>query len=453
MLTIIAFIVVIGVLVFVHELGHFLAAKAAGIYVHRFSLGLGTPIPWLTFQRGETEYTVAWLPLGGYVKMASREEEGMAGALEGGKVEGVEVPPDRVYEAKPLWVRMIVILAGVVMNVVFAFLIFTGLTFASGLTVLKITEVGGVVKDSLPPGAAALGSVLPGDRIVAVDGAPVGNWDEIQRRWRQAPGDTVRVVLQNQGELKLALAFGSAERDRALIAVRPLIVPVIGLVQQGKPGAKAGLQVGDTILSVDQIPVRQWTDLVDKIESKPDQEIVLELARGGQRLTLHATPAPEKGTDTARKVGKLGIGPELPEQRIPVGFLASVREGGRQTLFVSTQVFQIVRGMVSGKVSTREIGGPIAIGMAAGESARRGPGDFLFFMGAISVNLAVLNLLPIPILDGGQFLFLVGEGVLRRPLSPRLKERLSMLGLLILLSIMVLAFWNDIRRLLTAFGI
>jgi regulator of sigma E protease len=133
--------------------------------------------------------------------------------------------------------------------------------------------------------------------------------------------------------------------------------------------------------------------------------------------------------------------------------LASVREGGRQTLFVSTQVFQIVRGMVSGKVSTREIGGPIAIGMAAGESARRGPGDFLFFMGAISVNLAVLNLLPIPILDGGQFLFLVGEGVLRRPLSPRLKERLSMLGLLILLSIMVLAFWNDIRRLLTAFGI
>ena len=175
---ILALIIVLGVLIFVHELGHFMAAKAAGIYVHRFSLGMGKPIKSLTWHRGETEYVVSWLPIGGYVKMASRDEDPASSALEGGPASA-NVPPDRVYEAKPVWVRVIVILAGVTMNVLFAWAVFSGLTFVNGETVLPLVTVGSVGSD-LPAGAQELNRLGAGDRIVRVSGKPVDSWQAIQ---------------------------------------------------------------------------------------------------------------------------------------------------------------------------------------------------------------------------------------------------------------------------------
>ncbi len=190
-IAVLALVVVLGVLIFVHELGHFLAAKWAGIYVHRFSLGLGSPIKALSFRRGETEYAVSWLPLGGYVKMASAEEEAMGAALEGG--QAIEpVPPDRMFEAKPLWKRIIVILAGVTMNMLFAWLVYTGLALHAGRTLTLETRVGMVDSTVLPKGGEALRTLAPGDRIIAINDDTVHVWNDVVNQLQNAAGDSLR---------------------------------------------------------------------------------------------------------------------------------------------------------------------------------------------------------------------------------------------------------------------
>ena len=444
---ILALIIVLGVLIFVHELGHFLAAKAAGIYVHRFSLGMGKPIPALTRRRGETEYVVSWLPIGGYVKMASREEDPASSALEGGPASAT-VPPDRVYESKPVWVRMIVILAGVTMNVLFAWLTFSGLFLVNGRTVLPITQVGAVAA-ALPAGAEELSRIAPGDRIVRVAGRSVESWEDIQETFLTTAADTFRVELEGKPGPLVRLHRDALEaRLKAVGALSPFIVPVAGEVVPGGPAARAGVRSGDTLLAVVGQPVRQWLDVVALIEPRPEQDLPLTVGRADGRHELVARSLGDMVKDSTgiHKVGKLRLGPAFPSLHHPVSLGASLGLGARQTLDVSTQIVRLVRGMFSGRVSTREIGGPIAIGIAAGQSAQLGLGAFLAFMATISVNLAVLNLLPIPVMDGGQFLFLLGEAILRRPLSTRLRERLTVVGLVLIVLLMILAFSNDIRR-------
>jgi regulator of sigma E protease len=210
------------------------------------------------------------------------------------------------------------------------------------------------------------------------------------------------------------------------------------------------VHVGDTVLAVDGHPASQWGDVVALIEARPDRDLSLTVGRAGGRaeLSAHSVSDAVKDSAGARKVGKLRLGVDIPERHVPLGLGQAIMAGGRQTASVSTQIVRVVRGLFSGRVSTREVGGPIAIGVAAGESAQLGPTAFLGFMALISVQLAVVNLLPIPVLDGGQFLFLLGEAVLRRPLNVRLRERLTLVGLVLIALLMVLAFSNDIRRLL-----
>jgi regulator of sigma E protease len=450
LVNVLALVVVLGVLVFVHELGHFVAAKAAGIYVHRFSLGMGTPIKALTTRRGETEYAVSWLPLGGYVKMASREEDPASAALEGGAASAA-VPPGRVFEAKPVWVRMIVILAGVTMNTLFAWLVFSGLNYANGLTVYPVTTIARVVPGRLPAGAGDLARLAPGDRIVRVAGRPVAAWEDIQEAFIETSSDSFTVELEGRAPVMLRLHRDGLEaRLRAAQAIEPHIAPVIGQVVAGGPGARAGVRVGDTLLAVNGTAVREWREVVDLIEGQPDRDLRLRVGRAGGRAELSAHTLVDVVTDSAgeRRVGKLRLGPGFPERHIPLSLGQALATGGRQTVTVSTQIVRVVRGMFSGRVSTREVGGPIAIGVAAGQSAQLGVTAFLAFMATISVNLAVINLLPIPVLDGGQFLFLAGEAVLRRPLSAKLRERLTLVGLVLIVLLTVLAFSNDIRRLL-----
>ena len=447
---VLALIVVLGVLIFVHELGHFLAAKAAGIYVHRFALGMGSPVKALSFRRGETEYAVCWLPLGGYVKMASREEDPASAALEGGAAS-VAVPPDRVFEAKPVWVRIIVILAGVVMNVLFAWLVFSGLNFTSGVSVYPITTVGEVTAGSLPPGAEDLARLRPGDRITSVAGVPATSWQDIQEAMVGTPADSFAIEVEGRPPVMVRIHRDALEaRFRASQAIFPFIAPVLGQVVDGGPGDKAGLQRGDTLVAIDGEPIIQWKDAVARIEGRPEAEIRLTVGRaeGRSELTARTLAETEKDSAGERRVGKLRVGVALPERHEPLNLWMSMVTGARQTMQVSTQIVRVVRGMFSGRVSTREVGGPIAIGLAAGESAQLGLVAFLAFMATISVNLAVLNMLPIPVLDGGQFLFLLGEGILRRPLSVKLRERFTFVGLVLIGLLMILAFSNDIRRLL-----
>ncbi len=450
--TVLALAVVLGVLVFVHEAAHFVAAKWAGIYVHRFSLGLGPPIKALTFRRGETEYSVSWLPLGGYVKMASREEEATSAALEGGTPEAV-VPPHRMFEAQPVWKRMIVILAGVTANALFAWLLFSVLAFWKGEQVIIETRVG-VVADSLPPGAEALRLLRPGDRIVAVAGQPVASWEAVSTGIRDAPGDSIPIRLDD-GRTVTLLIHPDALKERTLasIAVIPYRPAIAAEVLPGQPAAQAGVEAGDTIVAIDGQPVRQWYDIMRLIEPRPATRVTLLVGRADGRHTLAVTTRGESvdSGGVKREVGKLGVGSPRPAIRSRSFSLGgAIAEGGRQTVDAIHQVGRTIRGLLSGRVAGRELGGPILIGQLAGQTARLGLDAFLGFMALISVNLALLNLLPVPVLDGGQFMFLLAEAVRGRPLSLRLRERLTLVGLVLIVLLMIFAFWNDIRRLIEA---
>ena len=268
------------------------------------------------------------------------------------------------------------------------------------------------------------------------------------RAWTR-PGDSVIVGLAGG---RSVVVRGNADiRRQALAAIRPLVPPIIADVVAGRAGAAAGLIVGDTVVTFDARPVREWREMVAMIEARAGQRVTIEVGRAGGRRTISAEPRAEEVKDSTgtRTVGRLGIaGPLLADVRERVGLISSMGEGVRRTGFVAGTIVGVVRGIFSGRVSAREVGGPISIGVAAGESVRRGLEDFLIFMAAISVNLAIVNLLPIPILDGGQFLFLLAEGVTRRPVTGRVREWLTVAGFVVIAMLMVLAFSNDIRRLL-----
>jgi regulator of sigma E protease len=450
LITILALIVVLGVLIFIHEAGHFLAAKWAGVYVHRFSLGLGPPIPWLTFRRGETEYSISWLPLGGYVKMASREEDVTSSALEGGHAEAA-VPPDRVFEAKPIWKRMVVILAGVTMNALFAWLAFSFLAAKNGRQIDPATTVGRVIEEMVPPGAEALREIPVGSRITSINSRPVTSWNDVIDGIANSPEPEIRIALEGGKTVVLPIHQDALEeRLKASQALQPFRPAVIGQVLPGKPAARAGVQPGDTIVALNGQPVEQWYDVLEVLQTNGGKPISMEVAGPSGRRTLEVRPEVEtvEGLDgKPRQVGRIGISVQLDFRSEPLGIGAALVEGWNATVSASTQIVRTVRGLFSGRISRREVGGPIMIGQLAGESARMGLDPFLAFMALISINLAILNLLPIPVLDGGQFLFLLAEAVIRRPLPLKLRERLTAVGLVLIVLLMGLAFSNDIRRL------
>ncbi|MEK6689173.1 MAG: RIP metalloprotease RseP [Gemmatimonadota bacterium] len=447
-MTVLSLVVVLGVLVFVHELGHFLAAKWAGIRVLRFSIGMGTPIRALTRVYRGTEYTVSWLPLGGYVKMASREEMA-ADALEGGAVDLSNVPDAETFEAAPIWKRMVVIMAGVFLNAVFAWLVFSGVFYQTGRASLPITTVGNVA-DSLPAGAEALRDLPAGARIESAGEVAVTSWNDIALGIQNAPGDSVVITVAGGQTVVLPIhrdALG--ERTAAALALEPWRDPIIGDVVAGRPAAKAGIAAGDTLLAINGVPVIQWYDLVDHLDTLGGREVTVTVGRAAGRLDL--TLIPETVTDpdgTERQVGRIGAMNSIPDPiYTPLSLGEAVMAGGQSTLETSTLIVRLVRGMFTGRVSPREVGGPITIAQSAAASARQGPIEFFLFMALISVNMAVVNLLPIPVLDGGQFLFLLGEAVIRRPLPVALRQVLSGVGLVLVVLLMVLALSNDLRRL------
>jgi len=450
LLTVLSLIVVLGVLVFVHEAGHFLAAKWAGIYVHRFSLGLGPPIPWLTFRRGETEYSISWLPLGGYVKMASSEEDIGSSALEGGAPTAV-VPPNRVFEAKPIWQRMVVILAGVTMNALFAWAMFSFLAYKNGRQIDPVTTVGRVLTEGLPQEAAALKQITPGSKITRINGDTVTSWDEIVNEIANVSAPEVRIDLDRGQTVVLPIHPDALEeRLKAAHALQPFRAPVIGEVLPDKPAARAGIRKGDSVVAVNGRQVGQWYDVLEQVQSGVGHTLALTVSRNGERREVQMQPYTDTvpGLDGKPKpIGRIGIAVANDFISEKLNLAEAIGEGRRATAGASTQVVRTVRGLFSGRISGRNVGGPILIGQLAGESARMGLDTFLGFMALISINLAILNLLPVPVLDGGQFLFLLAEAVIRRPLPVKLRERLTTVGLVLIILLMGLAFSNDFRRL------
>jgi regulator of sigma E protease len=444
LLTVASLIVVLGVLIFVHEAGHFVAAKAMGIQVLRFSLGFGRPI--VRVRRGETEYRVSWLPIGGYVKMAGLEEEGIAGELEGGKPTE-PIDPARAFDKKPVWRRLVVILAGVTMNMVFAYFAYVALGYAGVLSnQLATTQVDSVRVADLPGEVAGLAGLRRGDRVVTVNGDSVETFDDMIGRIVATSG-RVRLGVAGRAapiEIVLPPLPDTAVRASVSRALVPYIPPVVADVQPGGPGARAGLAPGDRVLRVDRDTVASWADFSRMIRARPGQQVTVTLARGDS--VLHLDMVPERKVDTdpdtkqERVYGMVGVMVRLPSLPKP-GFVGALRLGWRETAFRTGLVLQIVR-----RPRVQELGGILTIGQLSGQQARSGFGPFLAFMAFLSINLAVLNLLPIPILDGGQVVFLLAEAIRRRPLSLELRARLTQIGFVVLVAIMLIALRNDVLR-------
>lgn len=461
LITLLATIVVLGVLIFVHELGHFVTAKFVDIEVPRFSIGLG-PKLW-GFRRGETEYVISWLPLGGYVRMAGMDD---LEAIEGGKLErsdagqasattdaGLvgEVPrrqKGREFDSKSLPARALVILAGVAMNLLFAVFAFALVAFVWGVEPERDARIGHVAEARLPEGAEALAAVPAGARVVAVGDREVGDWTELRSALLMAKPGPVTITLQGAEPVTVELPADEEERAQLVASLEPEIEPVIGLVTSGSPAERAGLQPGDRIEAADGQPVRSWRGLVSIIEAKADQPIELAVRRDATVITTTVTPVAERvqGEDgRLREVGRIGIGVAMP--RVELGPLAALRYGLTETWSWVTMTVGFVVDLFTGDVSPRSVGGPILIGQFSGRVARAGAEMFLRFMAIFSVNLAVLNLLPIPVLDGGQLVFLGVEAVRGRALSLEQRMRFTQVGLVIVVAIMVWALANDVLRL------
>jgi regulator of sigma E protease len=440
---ILAVVIVLGVLISVHEFGHFIVAKAVGIQVLRFSLGFGRPV--IQWRRGETEYWIAWIPLGGYVKMAGLEEEGMVGELEGGKADAA-IDPTRTFDKKPLWARMAVILAGVTMNLFLAFVIYTGLTAVAGDQRVAMAPVDSVDVTRLPPGADALATLHRGDRIVRINGDSLKTSDDFGEKILNGPEELRFQVAGRPEPIVIHVARDTAVRHRLARAIGQLYPARIGPLLLGLPAQRAGLRGGDVVLKVNDDTIVSWTDMVRLIQASPEKPLTLTVLRSDSVITIPVTP---QAKDSAgRHFGVIGAYPNPPVVRVRVGFATALSLGVRQTAAQIVAVVVNVKRLVTGQVSAREVGGVISIAQMSGQAARLGIDWFLQFLAFFSVSLAVLNLLPIPVLDGGHAMFLIAEAILRRPLSVQLRLRLTQFGMLLVLALMVLAIGNDVLRLI-----
>jgi regulator of sigma E protease len=451
LITIVSLIATLSILILVHEFGHFFAAKAVGIQVPRFSLGFGKRLA--GFHWGETEFVLAAIPLGGYVKMAGMEDDEASSALEGAGPPPDEVDPERTFDAKPLWARTLVISAGVVMNLGFAFLLYTGLALTQGKRIVTETRlsVAGVAQN---PAAVRAGFafVPEGARLVEVAGRPVRAWNDAAEALDHAPAGPTRLRFADAAPVTVTLPRGSSARIEALQGLDAFAEPVLQTVQDGSPAHRAGLRAGDRVTAVGGRPIVSWQQLVMAIQGHPGKPLALTVARGGRTLSLTVTPNAERSTDGNGErvmVGKIGAGIPQPagvDRR--VGVREAVASGARETWGSAAVIGDFLKRLLSGEVSPRNMGGLLSIGQASGETAQLGFAVWLGFLAFFSVNLAVINLLPIPILDGGHLMFLAFEAVRGRPLSVEARIRLSQVGLVIVVALMLWANGNDVVRLL-----
>jgi regulator of sigma E protease len=456
LITILATAVVLGVLIFVHELGHFVTAKMVDIEVPRFSTGFGPKV--FGFRRGETEYVLSLLPLGGYVKMAGMED---LEAIEGGpseqekaerqsRPEGDRTARSRDFESKSLPARTLVISAGVIMNLLFAFLAFSTIGLAWGVPELPEPVIGGVSEETLPEGALAFATVPRGARVTAVGEQQVSDFEQLRIALSTLRAGPVTVHFANSDPIEIEIPGTDSLRQALMLSLEPVLVaaPLLQDVVDGGPGDRAGMLAGDRIVRAAGRDIGSWQEFVAIIEARPGQPVPVVVARDGSEVELSVVPDAVSLAD-GHVFGRIGVarstaGASIPKTR--VGLAGALAWGASETWRWVTLTVDFLIGLFAGEHSPRSVGGPGTIAQISGQAARAGLDTFLNFMALLSVNLAVLNLLPIPVLDGGQLLFLAVEAVRGRALSLKQRMRLSQVGFVIILAIMAFAIGNDVLR-------
>ncbi|MBK3758129.1 RIP metalloprotease RseP [Stutzerimonas frequens] len=444
---IIGTLVALGVLVTFHEFGHFWVARRCGVKVLRFSVGFGSPL-FRWHDRQGTEFVIAAIPLGGYVKMLD-EREG-------------DVPPaliDSAFNRKSVRQRFAIVSAGPLANFLLA------LVFFWLLAMLGSEQIRPVI-GAVEPGSLAAQAGLSADQeIVAVNGKPVSGWGEVNLQLVRRLGEsgqldvTVRDVGgSSEKHLQISLQnwLKGVEEPDPITSLgirpwRPQIVPVIAQLDPEGPAQAAGIRLGDRLLSLNQQPLDDWQQVIDAVRTLPGEPVSLQVERQGQRLDVSLTLA-TRGEGEVRR-GYLGAGVEGGEwpaemlREVSFGPLEAVAEGVRRTWTMSLLTLDSLKKMLFGELSVKNLSGPITIAKVAGASAQSGLGDFLNFLAYLSISLGVLNLLPIPVLDGGHLLFYLVEWVRGRPLSERVQGWGVQIGISLVVGVMLLALVNDLGRL------
>ena len=425
---VVAMVIMLGVLIVIHELGHFAFAKWFGVSVKTFSIGFGKKLFGIT--RGETEYRVSLIPLGGYV------------ALLGEDGEDADPNDPGNFNFKPRWQRFIILVMGALLNIVLAVLLFTVVNMFQRAEPLWRTSVPviGYVDPSSP---AFVADLQTGDRVVSFDGQRLKTWDQFQLLVATNPDREVPMVVEREGKLLTVepKLIAQGRDDAGFLGAYPLEQVRIRSVNPGSPAEKAGLQPGDLVTSLDGHVIVQGVDqFIPLVQKSEKPELQMRVNRSGTDLML--TVAPD-GTAGGRTIG---VGVEVPFRYVKMTAGAAFMQGLTDTKRFTELTFTVLGKLLTGRLSLRSISGPVDIARISGEAARAGFISYLYIMGLISLQLGIFNLLPIPMLDGGLITILGFEAIRRKDLSAQLKERITTVGFVLLVTLMVVVIISDILK-------
>ncbi len=438
--TLIGVFLVLGLMILVHEWGHFIVARLFGVRVDVFSIGFGPRL--FGWKRGATDYRISALPLGGYVRMAGQD----LSEVDSGDVAPTGAPDELM--SKPRWQRALISFAGPAVNLILPVVLLAGFFVIKGLPYPAYLDKAVVITGLRSTSPLAKAGMHDGDRIIAINDIETPTWSKVNDVLMQIPiTGNLRFNVEHQGA-KQTIEVSAADIRKTDRVLGNLPAPaMVGRVERGKPASRAGLQRGDVIVSVNGTPVRSWFEFFDAIRQSNGQTLNAVVRRNGNELTIAIHPMQDKDED-GQTVWRIGMAPGTEWGFKEMSLAASVKEATDETIGATGKLMSVIGRLFTGKLSVRQLQSFVGIAVQAGQAVQDGPVDTINLMAMISLNLGILNLLPIPILDGGNILLLAMEAIRRRDFSLAFKERFVQVGFVFLLVLFAYVMYNDVVRLL-----